>query len=221
MKAFLFICTLAILGWAMMAPNKKMHDQTIYASARHKQKFSFKELERLISDLPRMILNERCSQIEPGENFNAQVWLDSLHCDVFLSETEQKYGNVILTVCEKENVSPVLKNGGVLVVMCAIESNAGRTSNNVLQVEPVTAKEVQVNPDSLKVPYWSFTAGLRYLDLLLKRYGNLPAALVAYNCRPDDFEARFIKAGVNPERGTYWKKYEILAGILNREASVE
>ena len=88
-------------------------------------------------------------------------------------------------------------------------AHSGAGATGLLQLMPVTARELRLNGDD---PAANVLAGARYLRQMLDRFGSLDHALAAYNAGPSAVE----RAGGAPTAATlrYVKNIEARAGLL-------
>jgi len=67
------------------------------------------------------------------------------------------------------------------------------------------------------IPYWNLVAGIRHLNYLVNRLnGDVPGAVVAYNCGLKNYRKNYQAAGVNATQGRYFQKVQILAVATNQ-----
>ena len=78
----------------------------------------------------------------------------------------------------------------------------------LMQLMPTTARELQVNPF---VPEQNIEGGVRYFSQLLKKFGGLELALVAYNAGP-----RFAERYVRGQAVLYGETREYVKNVLER-----
>lgn len=76
------------------------------------------------------------------------------------------------------------------------DSSAGAIG--VFQLEPATAAQLGVDPRDLQQ---NIAGGIRYLGMMLAQFGNIPAALAAYNWGPGSL------AGAIAQWGSAWTQH--------------
>lgn len=72
------------------------------------------------------------------------------------------------------------------------DSSAGAIG--LFQLEPATAAQLGVDPRDL---YGNIRGGVTYLRQMLAQFGNIPAALAAYNCGPGCISKAIAQGGAN------------------------
>ena len=81
-------------------------------------------------------------------------------------------------------------------------------------VEPSTAIAYKVSLDSLEIPYWNLRAGIKHLNAMVDSlHGNVPAALIAYNCGLGKYRKNYLAAGINPKQAKYYQKVKTLLDV--------
>ncbi|MBI4387175.1 MAG: lytic transglycosylase domain-containing protein [Elusimicrobia bacterium] len=91
----------------------------------------------------------------------------------------------IVEVALMHNISPAL-----VLAMTVAESHFNPTivspknAHGLMQLLPVTAKEMGIDPSLLHIPRFNVTAGVRYIKKQLETFKNLALALAAYNAGP-------------------------------------
>lgn len=102
----------------------------------------------------------------------------------------------------------------VVRAIIAAESNFNPTARSragalgLMQLMPATARELGVNP---LVPEQNIEGGVRYFAQLLKMFGTLDLALVAYNAGPG-FAERYARG----QTGLYGETRDYVARVLRR-----
>jgi soluble lytic murein transglycosylase-like protein len=91
----------------------------------------------------------------------------------------------------------------------AARSRAGAIG--LMQLMPMTARELEVDPF---VPEQNIEGGVRYFSQLLKRFGGLELALVAYNAGPG-----FAERYVHGQAALYGETREYVKNVLARLSS--
>lgn len=107
--------------------------------------------------------------------------------------TQEEISQTVLSLSEQYNINPML-----ILAMVKVESRfkpaarSNRAAFGLMQVRPIVLKEVgaDLEIDSanrhlpLTDPRFNLQVGVRYLSLLINRFGSLHKALMAYNAGP-------------------------------------
>ncbi|ATF11166.1 lytic transglycosylase domain-containing protein [Brevibacillus sp. HB1.4B] len=96
--------------------------------------------------------------------------------------TVELYTETIFVLSKQYEIDPVL-----IMAMIWQESRfqhdaiSGKGARGLLQIMPRTGSGLGVHPDDLFDPVTNLQTGIKYLDLLQKKYGNLRLSIIAYN----------------------------------------
>ena len=143
---------------------------------------------------------------------------------------ERRLASAIVREAEAAGLDPLLV-AAVIEVESSFRPGAGSRAGalGLMQVMPETgawlaarfgAPERGTEPDLLD-PEWNVALGVRYLALLVRRFGRVDEALVAYNAGPG--RARTLLAGEHRTRWLegYPRKVLALRDRLRREAGAD
>ncbi|MDD5527676.1 MAG: lytic transglycosylase domain-containing protein [Patescibacteria group bacterium] len=163
-----------------------------------------------------------------AKKFDAQEYLARTNNQSLLPVVRAKYGKMIRDVCRKEKVPLALRSGDVIEKIIIIESSGNPEAEKagdgigLMGVKPSTAIAYGVNPKDLKSPHWNLLAGIRHLGALVDSLdGNVPAAIVAYNCGLKNYQSNYLATGVSPLKARYFLKVKTLTEVERQYASAE
>ncbi|WP_429845584.1 lytic transglycosylase domain-containing protein [Brevibacillus sp. FIR094] len=121
--------------------------------------------------------------------------------------TVELYTETILELSKKYEIDPVL-----IMAMIWQESRfqhdaiSGQGARGLLQIMPRTGSWLGVHPDDLFDPVINLQTGIKYLDLLQKKYGNLRVSIVAYNQGEGNVDRNHYHDGYYTKVMTHYKK---------------
>jgi hypothetical protein len=152
-------------------------------------------------------------------SFNSQGYLAKTNNATLVPIVHKKYGELICQICREEKVSSRI-SGAVIEKVIIIESScrpkAKKAGDGIglMGVEPSTAIAYKVSLDSLEIPYWNLRAGIKHLNAMVDSlHGNVPAALIAYNCGLGKYRKNYLAAGINPKQAKYYQKVKTLLDV--------
>ncbi|HTX86924.1 MAG TPA: lytic transglycosylase domain-containing protein, partial [Candidatus Nanoarchaeia archaeon] len=170
-------------------------------------------------------VEDACRYLEPHEKFDAEKWLAGNKKDRNIQPIHEKYGELVNEICNSERVDYRLITGHEAEAIINNESSGKPLAGDkvkglgLMGLEPATALKMGVNPDSLTVPYWNLLAGIRYLNYLVRRYDDLPMAIVAYSCGEQRFDVNY--KNVNPHQAVYYQKIKALMDVADEQLAAE
>jgi Transglycosylase SLT domain len=166
---------------------------------------------------------------EKPAKFDERAYLAKTKNASLVPAVHERYGQLIQAICRTEKINPALCTGVEIEKVIIVESsgNPNKKPKNpgdgygLMSVKCPTATRFGVAPDSLFVPYWNLLAGIRYLNYLTNQLnGDVPGAMVAYNCGMKKYLRNYVAAGVSPTDAQYYRKVKALARFDKQVAVV-
>lgn len=128
--------------------------------------------------------------------------------------TVELYTETILGLSKQYEIDPVL-----IMAMIWQESRfqhdaiSGKGARGLLQIMPRTGSWLGVHPDDLFDPVINLQAGIKYLDLLQKKYGDRRLSIIAYNQGEGNVDRNRYHDGYYTKVMTHYKK---MNGLLSK-----
>ncbi|MFA4136052.1 MULTISPECIES: lytic transglycosylase domain-containing protein [unclassified Brevibacillus] len=126
--------------------------------------------------------------------------------------TVELYTETIFGLSEQFEIDPVL-----IMAMIWQESRfqhdaiSGKGARGLLQIMPRTGSGLGVHPDDLFDPVINLQTGIKYIDLLQKKYGNLRLSIIAYNQGEGNVDRNRYHDGYYTKVMAHYKK---MSGLL-------
>lgn len=125
---------------------------------------------------------------------------------------ESLYGRLLDAMAQKHKMRRKLVKA---IVMLESDGNPYAVSRagaeGLVQLMPVTAEELGVR--NTFNPVENLDGGLRYFKKMLKRFGSIDAALVAFNVGPGDCK-KMLQSGLDPAKHRYVRKINRIMKII-------